>query len=97
MTLPKVSLAFLNDKAHPPRGSGRTRDRLWLGRPDRGQFALSHPKGDDLDPESDAQLLSYTECSPPTHASSAGHVPQRRAHGADVSDEVSVDRRTGAL
>src|SRR6202158_2751851 len=97
MTRPKGSLGFLKDKAQRPRVSGRTLARLWLGRPDRGQFALSHPKGDDLDPESDAQLLSYTECSPPTHASSAGHVPQRRAHGADVSDEISVDRRTGAL
>jgi hypothetical protein len=95
MSLPRGSLGFLNEKA--VSGCGRTRDRLRLGRPDRGQFALSHSEGDDRNRVSDAQPVSHSECRPPTLAGSAGHVPRRRERRADVSDEVSVDGRAGPL
>jgi hypothetical protein len=95
MSLPRTSLGFLNEKA--VSGCGRTRDRLWLGRSDRGQFARSHSEGDGRNRASDAQPLSHTECRPPTLAGSAGDLPRRRERRADVSDELSVDGRTGPL
>ena len=99
MSLPRGSLGFLNDKAERPRGFGRIRDRLWLGRPDRGELALSYAEGNNRDRqrESDAQPLSDTERRPPTLAGSAGHVPRRREHRTDVSDELGVDRGTDPL
>ncbi len=96
MRLPRGSLGFLNDKAERPRGAGRIRDRLRLGCPDGGQ-SVPLFQGNGRDSQSYAQPLSHTEHSPPAHTASTGHVPRRRHRGADVSDELSVDHRAGAL
>ena len=95
MSPPRGSLGFLN--AEGPRGIGRIGDRLWLGCPDRGQFALAHSEADDceLEPEWDPQPL--TQHGPSADSGAAGHVPRRRHRRADVLDERSRDRRPGAL
>jgi len=73
MSLAGGSLGFLNEKGERPRGPGRIRDRLWLGRPYGCRFALAYSQGDDHDPG--GQPLSYPKYSPPAHAASTGHLP----------------------
>jgi hypothetical protein len=77
MSLPRGSLGFLSEKVWLRRSTGRIRDRLRLGCPDGGQFAL--PEGDDHDrqPESDAQPIPHTKHGPATHTGSRGHLPRR--------------------
>jgi hypothetical protein len=98
MSLPRGSLGFLNAKAERRRGIGRIGDRLWLGRPDRRQLALSDPEGDDRDrASSDAQPRTRTKYGAPAHARSAGNLPWRRQRWADVSDELSLDHHPDPL
>jgi len=98
MSLPRGSLGFLSDQAKVRRGSGGICDRLWLGRPDCQQLALSDPEGDDRDrASSDAQPRTRTKYGAPAHARSAGNLPWRRQRWADVSDELSLDHHPDPL
>jgi hypothetical protein len=97
MSPPLGSLGFLNEKVWLHRSIGRIRDRLRRGCPYGGQFALSIPKGDDRNADPGGQPLSHTKYSPPARAASADHLPRRRHRWADVFDECSRGRRTGAL
>jgi len=97
MSPPRGSLGFLSDKAERYGGLGCIRDRLRRGCPDGGHFAIRLTQGNDRDCQSYVQPFSDTKHRPPAHTASTGHVPRRRHRGADVSDELSVDHRAGAL